>query len=234
VKTEAPRLRAGRLIAAAARDILRPPFRTIVALSVLIEIVVGTFGNTLGDDTAFTLAVLISIDIYLQLALTLAAASPDPEPTSDGWIKGAFRRRCFLRYLFAELSAVLIVVLAAVGGLIAGGVIAAGWLALAQPAAALERRMPIDALRRSIELARPAVLALAIVFTLTIGFPAIGAEVGTTFGWDDKLGVVWTILVSFGALVTGIGTVALSRAFVALGGTPAPPLAEIDPWAKRR
>jgi hypothetical protein len=229
VKTDARPVRAGRSIADGMRDVLQPPFRALIAIGVLVDLVSSSFGTTIGDDAIVPWAVLFCIAVYMQLALTLAAGSPDPEPSADGWIKGAFRRRSFLRYLVTGILTVAIIVLAGVGGLIVGGVIAGGWISLAQSAAAIERRMPLSALRRSIELGRAALPALSIIFFLLVGLPTVLVQAGYYFGWDAKVGAVWFGVTAFSVVLDGAGTIALTRAFVALGGDHTPPLDRMDP-----
>jgi hypothetical protein len=222
-------MRAGRSLADGARSVLKAPFRGILGIAILVDVVSQSFGSTIGGDALLAWVVLFSIGVYLDLALTLAAGNPDPERSADRWIKGAFRRRCFLRYLVTGLLTFIIVILAGFGGLIVGGVIAGGWLSLAQPASAIERRIPIDALRRSLELARPALVPLSIVFSISVLVPTCLVQVGYYFGWDKDLGAWWLIPSELSVLLSGVGTIALARAFVALGGNATPAADQLAP-----
>ncbi|MEA2446925.1 MAG: hypothetical protein QOK47_562 [Actinomycetota bacterium] len=233
MKIEPPPVRARRSMADAVKAVGQAPFRTLIGISVLIDLVSNGFDSTLGEGALFLWGILFAITVYLQLALTLAAGRPEPEASADAWIKGAFRRKCFLRYFFTGIAVVIIVVLAAFGGLIVGGVVAGGWLSLAQPAAAIERKLPIDALRRSIWLGRGALRPLAAIFTLLVALPSGLVELGSIQGWDKGLETLWMGLSALAVVLAGAGTIALTRAFVALGGEATPSLEKLaDPRIK--
>lgn len=215
-------------MSAAFASLARPPFRTLVLLSVLIAVTSTTFGEV-PDGTATTLSILLlAASIYIQIAIILAAGRTDPEPSADAWILGAFRRRCLWRFIGTSLVVVL--------GLFAGtlilvvGIFFIGALVgLAQSACVLERRLPMDAINRSARLANQARVSVGTVFGLLILVPAIATQGVAVAGWTDELGFLWPASLVVGELISAAGTIALTRMFVALGGDATPALDRLAP-----
>lgn len=205
--------------------LVKAPFRGLLALALFVSIVSSTMPIEEGDQAALVAtAILLAASLYLQIATALAAAEAHPEPSADVWLKRAVARRCFWRYAITSIAVVLLVVAAGVLGLVVGGFIVGGMTALADPAVVLERRPPADAIRRSIELGKPARKPLIVVFGLLVLLPGVGVQVADLV-WDlrDTLGPVWTA-VPVVVLILGLAAaVSLTRAFVALGGRTTPP-----------
>jgi hypothetical protein len=209
-------------------SLARSPFRTLALLSVLIAVTSTTFGDSPSGEMTALSFVLLAASIYIQIAIILAAGRADPEPSADTWLIGAFRRRCFWRFIGTSLVVVL--------GLFAGtlllvvGVFFIGALVgLAQSACVLERRLPMDAINRSAKLANPARLSIGIVFGLLILAPAAATQTVAVAGWADDLGVLWPASLVAGELISAAGTIALTRMFVALGGDATPALDRLAP-----
>ena len=206
----------------------RSPYRTLVLLSVLIAVTSTTFGDEPnGTETTFSI-VLLGASIYIQIAIILAAGRDDPESSADTWLLGAFRRRCFWRFVGTSLVMVL--------GLFAGtlilvvGIFFIGALVgLAQSACVLERRLPMDAINRSARLAKEARVSVGIVFGLLILVPAIATQGAAVAGWTEELGFLWPASLVVGELLSAAGTIALTRMFVALGGDATPALDRLAP-----
>lgn len=204
--------------------LVKPPFRGLVALSVFVSLVSSTMPVE-GDQTVlFATAILIAASLYLQIATALAAAEVNPERSADVWLKRAFARRCFWRYALTSILVVLLVIAAGVVGLVVGGFIVGGITALADPAVVLERRAPTEAIRRSAELGKPARKPLIVVFGLLVLVPGVGVQVAD-MAWDlrDVMGPAWPALAVVVLILGLAAAVALTRAFVALGGRTTPP-----------
>ena len=219
-----PVVRAGGLMAGALRDLFRPPFLTFLLLGLLIQLVSVTVPVGLGDPTGITTLVLLAITLFVDIATTLAAGTKQHERRADPWIKAAFRRRCFWRYVATTIITAVLVGLSALA-LLVGAIFAGAVLGLAQPSVVLERQSPGRALQRSAELSRVARKPLMIVFTCLVLVPQIVPAVLVQF--DVSNGIAFEVA-SFAAVVfTTAGIIALTRAFVALGGAPTPSLDEL-------
>lgn len=221
--TQQPSIRAGHLMAHSTRDLFRPPYATLALLNVFLFVVSSAAPQADLLDMTLTLAVS-AVSVYVQIAVTLAGAAADPGRSGDAWFRVAARRRCFWRVVGVQL----VTVLAVAGGallLVVGAFVAGGLVALAEAAAVLERAGPIEALRRSAHLGRPARAPLVAVFGALVLVPTVAGQAAYALGWPHPA------LVAAGAplvaLTTG-GTLALARAFVALGGAPAPSLEELQ------
>ena len=224
-------LSSGRLVASALRDLVRPPFVTLLALDLLASLASVTIG---ADDIAIVaVLVLLTISLYLTIAVVLAAGAEGPEPSADAWIRAALRRRCFWRLLLASLFTIVLIVLGSLG-LIVGGIIVAGYVGLAQAAAVLERTGPTESLRRSFELSRPARAPVAVIASACILVPTVVLQVGAELDWDDALGWAWIAIVIASRIISIVGDIALARAFVALGGAPTPSMSELRPPREER
>jgi len=212
-----PPLRAGSLIVDGLRATVRAPFAGLVALSLFLYVVSASVGQQGGGGSLVFALLLAAASAYAQIACALAASSSDPARSSDAWFVAAVRRRCFWRYLVAEFVTVLAVAFGLLA-LVVGAFVVGGVLALGQPAAALERRTPIDAMKRSAAMGREHRRALAIVFGALVLVPGIGIQAGYSLGAPEGWGAAWIVVSLPGVVSTIAGAIALSRAFVALGG----------------
>ncbi len=219
-----PVVSAGTYIRDAFGSLLEPPFRGLVALAVFVSLVSSTIPAEGDEAVLLATATLIAASLYLQIATTLAAAEAHPQPSTDVWLKLAFARRCFWRYVATSILVLLLVVAAGVLGLIVGGFVVGGITALADPAVALERRGPGAAIARSAELGRPARKPLIVIFGLLVLVPGVGVQLGDIL-WDlrDRVGVVWPAIPVLVLILGLAAAIALTRAFVALGGRTTPP-----------
>lgn len=211
---------------AAMRDgfsaLAKPPFRTLLLLGIIVSLVANTLPETADGATLIAALALFVVGLYLQIAITVAAAEPDPDQSADRWLKEAFARRCFWRYVATSVLVMLAVVVGLVA-LIIGGFLVGGAVALADPAVVLERRGPADAIARSAALTKGHRPPLIIIFGLLILLPGIVVELGSLV-WDlPTVAGNWWPLLPILALVLGMaGAIALTRIFLALGGSREP------------
>lgn len=219
-----PSISAAACIREAFRSLLEPPFRALAALAVFVSLVSSTVPAE-GDEAVLAATlVLIAASLYLQIATTLAAADAAPQGSADTWLKLAFARRCFWRYVATSILVLLLVVAAGLLGLVVGGFIVGGITALADPAVVLERRGPTAAIARSAELGKPARKPLIAIFGLLVLVPGVGVQLGDVM-WDlrERVGPVWPAIPVIVLILGLAGAIALTRAFVALGGRTTPP-----------
>jgi hypothetical protein len=222
----ATRISAGATIRDAFSTLIKPPFRTLLILGILVSLVSNTLPESADGTTLLVALILVGLGLYLQIAVTVAAADPNPTSSSDVWLKEAFARRCFWRYFATSVFVLIVVVLAGIVGLIIGGFVMGGVVALSDPAVVLERRGPADAISRSAELSKGNRGALALIFGVLILIPGMSVQVGGLV-WDlpALAGDLWP-LVAVVVLILGMtGAIALTRTFLALGGRrePIPP-----------
>lgn len=213
-----PRIDARSAIGSGFSSLWKPPFRPLLVIALFVSLVSNTL-PVRGDQVAlWTELILIVIGLYLQIAVTLAAADPNPTPSVDVWMKQAFARRCFWRYFATSILVVLAVVIGSIG-LIVGGFIVGGMVALADPVVVLEQKGPVASIARSAELGRPVRGTLIVIFGLLVLIPGLSIQIGSLV-WDlpTLSGPLWPV-VAMAVVVLGlVATVALSRIFVALGG----------------
>ena len=215
-------------MADAFASLSKAPFRTLVLLSLLIAVTSTSFSETPTEtETVLSFALLV-ISIYVQIAFILAAGRADPEPSADAWLRGAVRRRCLWRFIGTSLVVVL--------GLLAGalllvvGIFFVGALiGLAQSAAVLERRLPMDAINRSARLANTARVPVGVLFGLLILLPTAATQGVAIAGWVDELGLLWPGCLALAELLSAAGTIGLTRLFVSLGGSETPALDRLAP-----
>jgi hypothetical protein len=197
------------------RDLARPPFGTLLMLNLFLHVVSGAVPGTDFVDLLLTLIVIVA-SVYVEIAVTLAAGSGQPGRSGDAWFRSALRRRCFWRVVGVQLVTLVLVA----GGLlvlVVGALMVGGMVSLAEAAVVLERAGPLEAVRRSVQLGRPARAPLVLVFALLVLAPAIAGQ-GTFFLGLSRLS---TVLLGLPFVVLSMaGTLALTRAFVALGGAP--------------
>jgi hypothetical protein len=226
MQTERPPIRAGESILAGIKALGSPPFRTLWALSLFLSLVSSSITESADWSALWGSLVLLVISTYVQMAATLAAGRLQPEPKADSWMRAAFARRCFWRFVATGLISVLLV---AVGlfALIIGGFVMGGIVGLAQPAVVLERCLPTDAIRRSAKLSTGARAQIAVVFGVTILAPLIMAQAVYQLGWDRALGAGELVATIVSVSLALSGTIALTRAYVRLGGSSTPSFADL-------
>lgn len=216
------RISAGAAMRDGFASLTKPPFRGLLFLGIFVSLVASTVPENTEGATLAAAVVLTALGLYLQIATTAAAGDPNPTASADAWLKEAFARRCFWRYLATSLL-VMILVMVGLAGLIVGGFLVGGAVALADPAVVLERRGPADAIARSAELTKGRRGPLVVIFGLLILIPGMGLQLGDLV-WDLRaLAGDWWPLVPVVVLVLGTaGAITLTRVFLALGGTRVP------------
>lgn len=206
----------------------RAPFRMLVLLACLVAAASASFDQTPTDvELALSVALLV-IAVYVQIAIILAAGATDPSTSADRWITGAFRRRCFWRFVGTSL----LVVLALFAGAALAGIgifVAAALVGLSQSACVLERLLPLEGIKRSARVSKGARGVIGSIFAVLVLLPSVGTQVMLAFGWAEDLGPAWFALVVAGEILTAAGTIALTKAFVDLGGSPTPPVDALGP-----
>jgi len=208
-------LRAGSLMAQAFRDLIRPPFSLILLLDLLIYGASASVSQI--DDAVLFGALLLSVvSAYLQIA-TIMAASSSRELSADEWIKAAFRHRVFWRFALTGLLAITVILLGFLA-LIVGGLVIGSMLALAQPASVQERAWPFQAMRSSVALSAGNRVPIGIVFALLFIAPLAVLQTGAQLRWDQVLGAAWIAIGAVGSIAGLVGVIALTHAYVALGG----------------
>lgn len=214
---EPPIVRPGHEIATALRTLATPPFWTLVVLSMLVTVVSSRL-STSDNGALLSLLVLALVSTYIQIAACLAAAALDPEKSADRWLAAAFRNRCFWRYVGTSL---LFFVMIVVGlfAVVVGAFIVGGVFALSLPAAAIDRDMPIAALKSSAALTRPVRIPVIVVFGLLYILPVVvvqvGAQVTPLNDWGLTVASLVPPVLQLGALISMTGI------YVSLRG-PAP------------
>jgi hypothetical protein len=224
-----PTIKPFEEIAGACRLLVRPPFATILLLEIFLAVVSASVGDLVGSPPADEFDVLLTVgslffgavSIYLHIAATLAAGGTG-EGSGEGWIRAAFRHRCFWRYVGALLLSIFLILLGTLAFVI-GGMIVGSWVALSQTAVVLEKKRPVEAVNRSNELTRPVRKAVAIIFTV-FWLPVL-ASAAVFVVMEVRLDLVPRVLVDVASTVLALAaTVAFARVYVKLGGTPTPPL----------
>ena len=212
------RISAGTAMRDGFTTLAKPPFRTLLLTGIIVSLVANTLPETADGATLIAALVLFVVGLYLQIATTVAAAVPDPDRSADVWLKEAWARRCFWRYVATSVL-VMILVVVGLAGLVIGGFLVGGAVALADPAVVLERRGPADAIARSASLTKGRRPPLVVVFGLLVLLPGVALELGGLV-WDlPRVAGDWWPLLPVVVLVLGMaGAIALTRIFLALGG----------------
>jgi hypothetical protein len=227
-----------KLVVMGAAASVRPPFRTLLLMELLITVVAATIPTDATDAAAIIGGlVLVVVSALLQIAILFAAAHPEPGTKADPWIITALRKRRFWRFALTRLLVTLMVVLGVALVLLIGAELSELWLTLlgvvvasvwgyvlgsvvgvAEQAAVLERRWPFNAMGRSAELTRPARGAVGVLFVLTVVAPNFLA--GRFLGLDflKSLGPFRLLPALMAIVVSTAGLIALTRAYVSLGG----------------
>ena len=204
----------------ALRSLFRPPFRMLVVVNILVALagdsIAGPGASVEEGDLAWTL-VLLAVSLYVQIAVTLAAGRSDAEPSADAWVKSAWRRRVFWRVVVVSLlsAGALVggIVLLVVGAFVVGGVIA-----LAQPAAVLERTGPVQAILRSAELTRGVRARTAVVFAVLFLVPTAALWGASVTDTPKAMGAGWVAVPVVVETLGLAGLIACTRIFVVRGG----------------
>jgi hypothetical protein len=102
--------------------------------------------------------------------------------------------------------------------LIVGGLVIGSMLALAQPASVQERAWPFQAMRSSVALSAGNRFPIGIVFALLFIVPLAVLQTGAQLRWDRDLGAAWIAIGAVGTVAGLVGVIALTHAYVALGG----------------
>ena len=209
---QAPQTSAPRRAAAAIAALARPPYRGLVALGVLLSLASRSIPEDAEAVSLLSALVFIALSAYVQLATTLAAGAGEPDPALDHWIRAAVAARTFWRFVAAGL---LMMILVAIGGLgvVVGAFVVAGIVGLAEPAAALERQLPADSIRRSAELSRGSRGQIAFLFGIFVIVPAALGFAAAQLEWDRGVGVAIALAVGVNVLASA-GVIALTRVFV--------------------
>lgn len=209
-------LHPGSLIANGLRDLFRPPFALLLLVDLLIFGALASVSDQV-DDASFLGAILLTVvSAFVQIALTMAAASEEPR-SADEWVKLAFRRGVFWRFVLTGIVTIAAVFVGLVAFII-GGLILGAMLGLAQTVAIQERAWPGPAIRRSVALSRGHRMTIGSIFAITFILPNALMQTGAQLRWDQELGLAWDALGAGAAVLTLAGVVALARAYVALGG----------------
>ncbi len=209
------------------RELARPPFPVLLALSLMTSLV----GATLTDQDELTLVVALflnAISLYIDIAVILAAGSTENVRSADTWLKGAFLRRCFWRFVATEILAILLVVVGAVA-LVVGAFVVGGIVALSLPAAVIDRHHPTEAIRLSATITKPVRVATAVIFGLLFILPFAAVQGGFQLGLPQDLGTAWHGVIAGAVILSMTGTIALTRAYVVVTGHTTPALADLRP-----
>lgn len=213
-------IRPGSLLKIALARLLRPPFSMLLLLSLAVSLVSSTFSPELDEFDLLMTMILLLISAFLQIAVILAAADPNPDRSADAWVKEALRRRVLLRFLLASFFSIALIA-AGLLALVIPAFFIAGMVALAPMSSVLENAGAGNALRRGIELSRPARLQLSLMFSALVLLPYIALQVLYVVGEGRvTVGLIALELISV-FLLTWV-TIALTQAFLILGGRREP------------
>lgn len=212
-------LKPMREIARGLRAVTVQPFLTLTALSVLVGVVASSRHFSSDDGVALVLLIgLSSVQIFIQIATLLAAAESTPASSADRWLVAAFRNRSFWRFLGTALLLYAMVVVGLFALLVVGFIIG-GVFALSLPAAAIERRMPIAALKLSATLTRQLRGPMIIIFGVLYILPVLALNVvAQTLSVGD---LVLTIGTGVSIVCQQAALISVGRIFVAVRGNSA-------------
>jgi hypothetical protein len=188
----------------------------LLLLDLLIFGALTSMPDEVDDTSLFGALLLTVVSAFVQIAMTMAASSEE-QRTADEWVKKAFRRGVFWRFVLTSVVTIAAVVLG-LFALVVGGLVLGGMLGLAQPVAIQERAWPGPALRRSVALSRGHRMPIGTIFAITFIAPNALLQAGAELQWDRELGIGWDALGAGATVVSLVGVVALARAYVALGG----------------
>jgi hypothetical protein len=193
----------------------RPPFVWLVAVGLLGVLATEPIHSE--DVASFVgIALVTVISAYVSIAITLAAADREPSRSPEFWVRAALARRCLVRS-FVTLLFATVLVAAGLIALVVPGFIVGSFVALSEIAAVLENHHPGDAVRRSIELSRPARRPIGIVYGLLVIVPGGALQVALTLGTIDP-GWLRGAAGCLTLLLASAAQIALTKAYLELGG----------------
>ncbi len=223
------KIRAGPLMTRALGDIFRRPFLILLSLNLLVSLVTASLGAARTGVATWLL--LAAVTVYVQIATVLAAGSSKPDPSGDAWMRAAFRARCFWRFVIVELFIFVMVglglFLVVVGALVIGA-----HVALSEQAVVLERLGIVQALSRGVDVSQGNRKAVGLIFGVMVLLPNVALPLAYAVGLDDTA-LERSVTSAVTVVVSMAGTLALTKAFVDLGGRPSPAPAEIKPRPRR-
>ncbi|CAN5498237.1 hypothetical protein BH20ACT21_BH20ACT21_11340 [soil metagenome] len=223
------KIRAGPLMTGALGDIFRRPFLILLSLNLLVSLVTASLGAARTGVATWLL--LAAVTVYVQIATVLAAGSSKPDPSGDAWMRAAFRARCFWRFVIVELFIFVMVglglFLVVVGALVIGA-----HVALSEQAVVLERLGIVQALSRGVDVSQGNRKAVGLIFGVMVLLPNVALPLAYAVGLDDTA-LERSVTSAVTVVVSMAGTLALTKAFVDLGGRRSPAPAEIKPRPRR-
>nr|MBA2366934.1 hypothetical protein [Actinomycetota bacterium] len=209
--------------------IFRRPFLILLSLNLLVSLVTASLGAARTGVATWLL--LAAVTVYVQIATVLAAGSSKPDPSGDAWMRAAFRARCFWRFVIVELFIFVMVglglFLVVVGALVIGA-----YVALSEQAVVLERLGIVQALSRGVDVSQGNRKAVGLIFGVMVLLPNVALPLAYAVGLDDTA-LERSVTSAVTVVVSMAGTLALTKAFVDLGGRPSPAPAEIKPRPRR-
>ena len=209
-------LRPGSLIAKGLKDLFKPPFALLLLVDLLIFGALASVSDQVDDASLFGAILLTVVSAFVQIALTMAAASEE-QRSSDEWVKLAFKRGVFWRFILTGIVTIAAVFVGLVV-FIVGGLILGALLGLAQTVAIQERAWPPSAIKKSIALSKAHRMPIGSIFAITFILPNTLIQAGAQLRWDRELGLAWDALGAAATVLMLAGVVAMARAYVALGG----------------
>ncbi|MDQ3661735.1 MAG: hypothetical protein M3454_11885 [Actinomycetota bacterium] len=218
------------LMKGALGDIFRRPFLILLSLNLLVSLVTASLGAA--GTAVTTWLLLAAVTVYVQIATVLAAGSSEPDPSGDAWIRAAFRARCFWRFVIVELFIFVMVglglFLVVIGALVVGA-----YVALSEQAVVLERLGIVQALSRGVDVSQGNRKPVGVIFAVMILLPNVALPLAYAMGLDDTA-LERSVASAVTVILSMAGTLALTRAFVNLGGKPSPAPADVKPRPSAR
>jgi hypothetical protein len=228
-----------KLVITGAVTTIRPPFRMLLLVELLITLVAASIPASATDAAAILGAlVLLIVSAVLQIAILLAAAKPEPDRSADPWIVAAARRRCFWRFVLTRAVVTIMILLGVAVVLLAASGLSALWqtllgmataliwgyvvgsvIGVSEQAAVLERRWPFAAMGRSSELTRPARRTIGTLFAVAVVAPNFLEDRFLGVDLLKDLGPIQVLPALVGVVVSTAGLIALTRAYTGLGGS---------------
>ncbi|MBA2724568.1 MAG: hypothetical protein H0U53_01145 [Actinobacteria bacterium] len=210
-------LKAGELIVEGFRRLLKPPFLSLLVLNLFVSSVAASFAGQIDEISVFSSVALAVVSAYLQIAVILAASDQEPVESADHWIKAAVKRRCFWRFALASIFS-FILVAAGLLALVIPGFIVGAYVGMGPIAAVVERTRAGDSLRRSVELSVKGRRAVGVIFGLFVVIPNGALQVALYFAPKALPLGLWIGLELATVILFLVALIALTRAFVCLGG----------------
>lgn len=224
------KIRARPLMTGALGDIFGRPFLILLFLNLFVSLVTASLGAARTGVATWLL--LAAVTVYVQIATVLAAGSAEPDPSGDAWMRAAFRARCFWRFVIVELFIFVMVglglFLVVIGALVIGA-----HVALSEQAVVLERLGIVQALSRGVDLSQGNRKAVGLIFAVMILLPNVALPLAYAVGLDDTA-LERSVASALTVVVSMAGTLALTRAFVNLGGRPSSTPADVKPRPSAR